>query len=85
MGWGIYLSPFIIELKEGRNKYSTVASESKCDWSACESCLWKAVAPWEEVSARDQESLLTNLHLSLNLSNEEHLLELRRLCSTQAT
>lgn len=33
----------------------------------------------------DQEALLTNLRLSLNVSNDEHLFELRRLCSTQAT
>eukprot|EP01018_Ginkgo_biloba_P022044 Gb_03014 [translate_table: standard] len=31
-----------------------------------------------------QEALLTNLRLSLCVSNDEHLLELRRLCSAQA-
>jgi len=31
----------------------------------------------------EQESLLTNLRLSLNISDEEHLLHLRRLLSTQ--
>jgi hypothetical protein len=30
----------------------------------------------------EQESLLTNLRLSLNISNEEHLLQLRRLLSS---
>jgi hypothetical protein len=29
----------------------------------------------------EQESLLTNLRLSLNISNEEHLLQLRHLLS----
>eukprot|EP01018_Ginkgo_biloba_P010026 Gb_05112 [translate_table: standard] len=32
----------------------------------------------------DQEALLTNLRLLLHVSNDEHILELRRLCSTQA-
>eukprot|EP00252_Welwitschia_mirabilis_P020676 TRINITY_DN5108_c0_g1_i2.p1 TRINITY_DN5108_c0_g1~~TRINITY_DN5108_c0_g1_i2.p1 ORF type:complete len:164 (+),score=46.28 TRINITY_DN5108_c0_g1_i2:342-833(+) len=32
----------------------------------------------------DQEALLTNLRLSLNISNEEHLFQLRRLCSAGA-
>uniref|UniRef100_A0A0C9RFX4 TSA: Wollemia nobilis Ref_Wollemi_Transcript_29196_928 transcribed RNA sequence n=1 Tax=Wollemia nobilis TaxID=56998 RepID=A0A0C9RFX4_9CONI len=32
----------------------------------------------------DQEVLLTNLRLSLNVSNDEHLRELRRLFSTQS-
>lgn len=31
----------------------------------------------------EQESLLTNLRLSLNISNDEHLLQLRHLLSTQ--
>uniref|UniRef100_A0A0D9ZEE2 ENT domain-containing protein n=1 Tax=Oryza glumipatula TaxID=40148 RepID=A0A0D9ZEE2_9ORYZ len=31
----------------------------------------------------EQESLLTNLRLSLNISNEEHLLQLRRLLSSR--
>jgi hypothetical protein len=31
----------------------------------------------------EQESLLTNLRLSLNISDEEHLLHLRQLLSTQ--
>jgi hypothetical protein len=30
----------------------------------------------------EQEALLTNLRLSLNISNEEHLLQLRRLLSS---
>jgi len=30
----------------------------------------------------EQEALLTNLRLSLNISNEEHLLQLRRLMSS---
>lgn len=32
----------------------------------------------------DQEASLTNLRLLLNVSNDEHLFELRRLCTTQA-
>ncbi|KAL6893903.1 hypothetical protein ACP4OV_008001 [Aristida adscensionis] len=33
----------------------------------------------------EQESLLTNLRLSLNISNEEHLLQLRRLLSSSSS
>uniref|UniRef100_M8C5H6 ENT domain-containing protein n=1 Tax=Aegilops tauschii TaxID=37682 RepID=M8C5H6_AEGTA len=33
-------------------------------------------------AADNKESLLTNLRLSLNISNEEHLLQLRRLLSS---
>jgi len=74
----------------GNGSYDGFSSEEEAPTEVHEKELYTYFSVLRDLHASgplswDQEALLTNLRLSLNVSNDEHLFELRRLCSTQAT
>lgn len=82
-----------------RDHSSSAESSSFPPWSSKQKLVIKVEVHKQEVKAYkstvqamyasgpfitwEQESLLTNLRLSLHISNEEHLLHLKHLSSTQ--